>query len=65
MLRGGVLHASDDFLGYDEDVRRGLGLDVAESQTVGVLIDDVGGNFAAMMILLKIVSTLIGLSRMA
>ena len=47
VLGSGVLHAGDDFLGYDEDVRRGLGLDVAEGQTVVVLIDDVGGNFAA------------------
>ena len=29
VLGRGVLHTSDDFLGYDEDVRRGLGLDVA------------------------------------
>ena len=47
VLGSGVLHAGDDFLGDDEDVRRGLGLDVAESQTIVVLIDDVGGNFAA------------------
>lgn len=46
VVGAGFGEAGDGFLGDDEDVGRGLGIDVAKGEDFGVFKDDVSGDFA-------------------
>lgn len=46
ILRGGETYAWDRLAWDDENVDRGLGRDVSKGETVIILEDDIGGDFA-------------------
>lgn len=43
---GGLPHVGEVILGNDDDMDRGLGVDVVEGEAVVVLVDDLGGNLS-------------------